>query len=85
MIPTSREARQLSALKTADPDRWFATVRAALERHKSIPDAAKSLGLAARTVFRWAEEVPALKAEIELRQPGRLTTKSDRDMNVIVS
>src|SRR5208282_323923 len=68
----------VGALKVANYDQWFAQVKAAIIKHSGqIPEAAKSLGVSARTVFRWVSETPAL-AKLGLWERGRHRTPVSR-------
>lgn len=49
----------LGALKIANPKEWERSVRAAMKTAKGrIPDAAVTLGVSPRTLFRWLAEPP---------------------------
>lgn len=62
----SEGARRLNAMLELHPEQWFETVRAALKKHRRVPDAAEDLGVSTRTLYRWIKENPKLARGIEL-------------------
>jgi hypothetical protein len=56
MIPTTATGRALLALKLTDPSLFEEKIRAALRSAPSTEAAARNLGVAERTLFRWKRE-----------------------------
>jgi transposase-like protein len=57
-------------MRVAEPDRWAALVREALERSQGcVPPAAEELGVSARTLRRWQRQLEAPRWQRGRRRP----------------
>lgn len=67
----SWSGRTLAVAWQAGAPRAFAVIRCALVDHRSVPRAARALGVARRTLEKWLRITPALAAGVELPRRGR--------------
>ena len=65
-----RRLTPLGALRVLHPEQWAKKVRAAMKASDGrIPEAAESLGVSMRTLFRWLSDDPLL-ADVVRAPPG---------------